>query len=164
MCWPRYWTSWWNAHECSVTRWGRRSRTRSRMPVRSSRAIPRPVRSAPTAPAGHDALGDAVVGVGGEPGFLAAAFLQQPLGGFGADGLEFRPEPLVAVPDPVHGLAAVVAAVGVGGEVGDAEVDAEEPVRFLGRNVGDVAGGIQQPLPIPADQVRLAAAVRGQGG
>src|SRR5258705_5183668 len=139
MYWPRYWPSWWNAHECSVTRWGRRSRTRSRMPVRSSRAIPRPVRSAPTAPAGHDALGDAVVGVGGEPGFLAAAFLQQPLGGFGADGLEFGTEPLVAVPDPVHGPAAVAYAVGVRGEV----VDTEEPVRFLGRNVWDVAGGIQ---------------------
>jgi hypothetical protein len=58
----------------------------------------------------------------------------------------------------------VVAAVGVGGEVGDAEVDAEESVRLLGRRVGDVAGGVQQPLAVPADQVRLAAAVRGQGG
>src|SRR5258706_339334 len=84
MCWP----SWWNAHECSVTRWGRRSRTRSRMPVRSSRAIPRPVRSAPTAPAGHDALGDAVVGVGGEPGFLGAAVTRGRRGpGGGRDGV-----------------------------------------------------------------------------
>src|SRR5258706_15970482 len=73
---------------------------------------------------GHDALSDAVVGVGGEPGFLAPALLQQPLGGFGADGLEFGTEPLVAVPDPVHGLAAVAYAAGVGGEVGGTEVDA----------------------------------------
>ena len=41
-----YWPSWANAQECSVTRWGLRSRTRPRMPPRSSRAMPRPVRSA----------------------------------------------------------------------------------------------------------------------
>ena len=35
-----------NAQELIMTRWGLRSRTRARMPVRSSRAMPRPVRSA----------------------------------------------------------------------------------------------------------------------
>src|SRR6266498_1088649 len=38
--------SWRNAQECSVARWGLRSRTRPRMPFRSSRAMPQPVRSA----------------------------------------------------------------------------------------------------------------------
>lgn len=40
------WPSWAKAQEWRVARWGLRNRTRARMPVRSSRAIPRPVRSA----------------------------------------------------------------------------------------------------------------------
>src|SRR6266545_2596784 len=35
--------SWRNAQECSVARWGLRSRTRPRMPFRSSRAMAHPV-------------------------------------------------------------------------------------------------------------------------
>jgi len=46
-----------------VTRWGLRSRTRPRMPWRSSRAIPAPVRVASV----HDAFGDDVVDIRGEP-------------------------------------------------------------------------------------------------
>ncbi len=105
-----------------------------------------------------------MVGVGGEPGFLAGSFLQQPLGGLSADLLELGAEALVAVPDPVQPFAAVPGAVAGGGDVSDAQVDAEEPVRFLGFDVGDVAGGVQVPLAVPAHQVGFALAVRDQRG
>ncbi|MFF0309536.1 hypothetical protein ACFYSC_19090 [Streptosporangium sp. NPDC004379] len=53
-------------------------------------------------------------------------------------------------------------AVAGGGDVGDAEVDAEEGVGFGDVDVGDVAGGRQQPQAVAVDEVGFASAVGDQ--
>src|SRR4029450_10480130 len=65
---------------------------------------------------GHDALRNDGVGVGGDPGLLAAATTEQALGRLGALGLELGPQPPVAVADPVQLPAGGPGAVASGGD------------------------------------------------
>src|SRR4030088_125219 len=78
-----------------------------------------------------DGLADHVVDVPGEPGLPAAPLAQQPLRGLGSLGLQPLAELPVAGPDGTDRLAAVGGAVGVGGQVDDAEIY-PEPFSRLG--------------------------------
>ena len=74
---------------------------------------------------GHDALGDDVVGVGGEPGFLTRPLAQEPFRGPGALRLEFAAQVPGPMPMPVQVLPGVPGPVVGGGDVRDPQVDAE---------------------------------------
>ena len=73
----------------------------------------------------NELFADPVVHVLGKPGFLAGKLLELPLGSPGALGLELGPEPPVTVTDVVHHAGGVDHAVGVHGDVLDAEIDTE---------------------------------------
>jgi hypothetical protein len=108
--------SWAKAQLEWVARWGLRSRTRSRMPVRSFRAI------LPGAFClGHHMLGDLVVDVLGPPRLLAPALLQAAFRGRGVLLLQFGRELALADPDPVDLAPCHDLAVGRGGDVHDAQ-------------------------------------------
>jgi hypothetical protein len=79
-----------------------------------------------------------MVHVGGEPGFLPGSFLQQPFRGLGPLGLEVGPQVPGPVPLAVQVLPGMPGAVVGGGDVRDAQVNAEEPGRAGGFRLGDV--------------------------
>jgi hypothetical protein len=103
-----------------------------------------------------ECLGDAVVDVPRVAGLLTAAFLQQPSGGFGAEALQFGLQPIVAPSYGPDAFAGVDRAVGVGGEVDHAEVDAEPAGWFAtGGWFGDIDDHGEVPLAVAVDQIRL---------
>ena len=133
--------SWANAHELSVTRWGLRSRALSRMPPRSSRAIPRQVRSASVTIFFAMQWFD----VPGEPGFLSGGVCSSRFADLVCLGLEFAAQVTLPPAVPVQRAAGHDPTVAGGGDVDDAEVDAEEPGRLVCAGLGDVAGRDQEP-------------------
>src|SRR4051812_17326015 len=106
----------------------------------------------------NELLGDAMVDIPRVAGFLAAALLQQPLGGFAALGLQLGAELVVAAADRPHGFSAVGGAVGVGGKVDHPEVHAEPPVRLpaAGR-LGHVDDDGEVPRAVANDEAGLPA-------
>jgi hypothetical protein len=129
--------SWAKAQLEWVARWGLRSRTRSRMPVRSSRAI------LPGAFClGHHMLGDLVVDVLGPPRLLAPALLQAAFRGRGVLLLQFGAQAALAQAGAVELASGHDLAVGRGRDVHDAQVDPEEVHRIgVERRFRDLTGG-----------------------
>jgi hypothetical protein len=80
----------------------------------------------------------------------------------GLPGLEFGAFTGLPAPVPVQPSALVVGAVGGSGEVDDPAVHTDPVHRLEHLRIGEVAGGDQEPLPAPPDQVGLALAVLGQ--
>jgi hypothetical protein len=73
----------------------------------------------------HQVLADRVVDIGGEALFAPTALAKQPLGRTGPAPLEAGPEPVVASPQAVDAAAGERLAITGGGDVLDAEVDAQ---------------------------------------
>jgi hypothetical protein len=92
---------------------------------------------------GHDAFGDLVIDVGGEPGLLATALLQEPPRRAGFLGLQPFPQPHLPFPVAVEsGTGRLLTGAG-GGDVDDAHVNTEKAVSGLGqRGFGCFDGGV----------------------
>ena len=105
---------------------------------------------------GHDLLGDAVVHVPGHPGFLSTAHLEQAFGALGALALEFPAEPAVAVAHAVQPRSRPAPGVGVVKDVHDAEIHAQHVGGPVGFALGDRYRRVQEPLPVPEDEVGFA--------
>lgn len=101
-------------------------------------------------------LRDGVVHVAGEPLLLPPTLLQQALGGFGALGLEPRPQFGVASPQPVDLAAGVGLAVRVGGDVDDAKVNAEPVFGLSGGWLGNIYDHGKIENAVPVDEIGLA--------
>src|SRR5882757_1025778 len=108
---------------------------------------------------GDDGLGDDVIDACGVPGFLAGALLQEALGGLGALGLELLPQIELSFPVPVQAAPGSAVAGGGGSDVGNPEVDADEPAGLVLLGLGDIADGDQVEHAVAFDQVALALAV-----
>jgi hypothetical protein len=98
-----------------------------------------------------------VVGVGGEPRFLAAPLSEQPLGALGALALEFGAQALVAVAHPVEVLASVSLQGGLGGQAQRAHLAVSDPLQVeapegapLPGNLGDEVGGLVGEIELGA--------------
>ncbi|RAS71004.1 hypothetical protein C8D87_1011305 [Lentzea atacamensis] len=133
-----------------MARWGLRSRTRARIPVSSSTAIP----ASGAFSLGHDVLADPVVHVGREPCLLAAALLEQPSRGGCLLDLQPFPDSVLAFAVAVQARPAEPVTVRGGRDVDDAQVDSEEPVRRFGLGgLGTVDDRVQQPHPVLVQQI-----------
>lgn len=114
---------------------------------------------------GHDALGDPVVDVGGEPGLLAAAFLEQPPRGGGLLGLQTLSEALLPCAVAVQVRSGHPVTVGCGRCVDDSRVDPEESVHgVLPRCFGAVGDGVRRPRPVAARRRRSPGNTSSSGG
>ena len=110
---------------------------------------------------GNEAFGDNVIHVTGKAGLTTAHPPQhavETLTGHAIDGsssgsLQPRPQPAVAHTDTVERLAAMHFAVGIGGDVDDAHIHAQEVVGRDGRLVGVLDDGHQVVGAIPEDQL-----------
>ena len=76
----------------------------------------------------YDAFADAVVHVGSEASFFAGQLLEATLGRFGAFLLQTLAQATMAMTDIIDVLGGVYLAIGIGGNVDHAEIDAEEAV------------------------------------
>lgn len=113
----------------------------------------------------HDVLADLVVDVAGAPGFLSRAAFGSPFGGSGVLPCEVVSVAAVVLSAAVEVPATVPVAGRGGGDVGDAEVDADESPRIRGGGgFRDVDGGQEVPVAVLAGQVGFALAMVGVGG
>lgn len=109
----------------------------------------------------HQPDANAVVYITGEAALLPPPLSKQPFGRPGAQGLESRSELGVALTEPVDPPTCVGVAIGVGGDVHDTQVNAQDVSRFHHRGLLDITDGIEVEVPVPVDQVGLSVA-RGQ--
>jgi hypothetical protein len=108
-------------------------------------------------------LADLVVDVAGSAGFFSRASFGSPFGGAGLLSCEVVSVAAVVLSAAVEVSAAAPVSGRGGGDVGDAEVDADESLE--GRAGGvfrDVDRGEEVPVAVVADQVGLALTVVGE--
>src|SRR3990167_5931000 len=99
---------------------------------------------------GDEPLGYPVVDATGEAGFPAGAETEKPSGGLGALALEPRPEAVVAATETVGMGTRECLAVRIGGDVHDAQIDAE--IVFGGGGLGlRNFNGLEQNHPVFSD-------------
>ena len=104
----------------------------------------------------NDAFGDAVVYMASKVRFLTSTFLEQSLGTLGALGLETFAQAPMASSMTIDLPTAVNLAVGIGGDVDDAEVHAEVVFHVDGIGCLDFAGDEQVPVAIDAAEIGFA--------
>ena len=105
---------------------------------------------------GNDRLRDAVVLLLLVTGLFAGECLQSSLGGLGALPLERLTGGGVLLPQSLDVFASVPLAVRVGGDIGDAKVNAQEGFHLGGRWLGHVGSAIEEELTVAVDEVGLA--------
>src|SRR3712207_5854989 len=93
-----------------------------------------------------------------EPPLSAGELAQPALGGLASSALENGAAAGVPGPRRLDGFSSVGMAVAVGGEVDDAEIDAEPVFGSERLGLGYVAGADQEPLAADQRQVGLALA------
>lgn len=107
----------------------------------------------------NNSLGNAVVDVGSKPSLLLGTLNKQSLGRLRAFGLELTPEFGMAFAKPVDLSARVNSAIGVGGDIHDAEVDTQELSRVAGRQLINLAGLEKVESTVSVNKVGLAEKV-----
>src|SRR3990167_1032643 len=105
---------------------------------------------------GDDRFADHVVLVSAKAGLPSRQGLQPLLGAACAATLQATPVLVVAPADALDGVAGVGAAVAIGGQVHDAEIDAEERFGFYGRAVWQVDRGVEVERAVTQDEIHLA--------
>lgn len=98
-------------------------------------------------------LADDVVDVSCEPGFLSAAFLEQPFGGFGLLGLESSPQTNVSPSESINRAAGVGFTFGVRGDVHDAQINADVVLNVLSRRLWNVYSLKYEDLAVAVHEV-----------
>lgn len=102
-------------------------------------------------------LGNAVVDVASEARFLAAALNQQTLGRLGSFLLKSAAEAAVSPAQTVEALATVQFAIGIGGYVDDAEVNAEKLLGFLLWGTLGFTGNVQIEFAVAKSEFGFSA-------
>lgn len=105
---------------------------------------------------GHQLLADAVVGIGFEPAFSPAHLLEPATAGLGADPLKPAPASFVMPAGGFNLGPAVLVAIGIGGQVDDAQVHADHLVPFGQGRLWQIDGRVQKKRAVAVDQVGLA--------
>ena len=105
---------------------------------------------------GDDLLCDDMIGVGGEPLFFARQFLQAAFRRGGSVLLELLPQAPLPETDSFHRRAAVEGSVRIGGDIRNAQVDAQELIHIEGNRLFDVARRYQVPAAPMEEQIRFA--------
>ena len=135
-----------------MARWGFRSRTRPRIPVSCSTAIPRPVRWA----SATMRLEIWWLRSAAKRASLRRRFFNSRRAELVFFGLQPLTQPLLAFAVPVKPGTRRPVAVAGGGDVDDAQINPDKPVDRIGRrHLGHLDGGVQEPFAISVDQIGL---------
>lgn len=124
--------NWWNAQ----LGWTRRSSLSNRYPCADALEVFKGNAASGVFGFRDQRFGDARVHIAGELSLLPPPPLQEAFGGFRALGLQPCPQLGVALPQTVQVSAGVDASLGIGGDVGDAKVNAKPIPRIVGRGSG----------------------------